>query len=126
MKRRILALISLFFLMTLCSCAANRDISGVWVQKMEITVLGEGIEEPTSIVSLCRFTFREDGSGLQEHIMVDGSYPDAVREFHYHVKEDTLTLVYAEEHMEEFFVKVNKNSLKLENSRGSYDLTRAE
>lgn len=126
MKRMLCCILVLFLMLSLTACGARSDIVGVWEQEMETTILGEGIEESVSVGSLQRFTFREDGSGLQEHIMMDGSYPDAVREFHYHVKEDTLTLVYAEEHMEEFFVKVNKNSLKLENSRGSYDLTRAE
>lgn len=126
MKRYIDLILLVSFLLMLTACSDKDAILGVWEQNMETSILGEGIDEPVSVVSLRRFTFREDGSGLQEHIMLDGSYPDVVRKFHYHMKEDTLTLVYAEEHMEEFSVKLNKNTLKLENSRGSYDLTRAE
>lgn len=126
MKRILGLMFALTVLFSLTACSGQADITGVWEQKMETTILGEGIEEATSIASLHQFTFREDGSGLQAHIMLDGSYPDAVREFHYHLKEDTLTLVFEEDHMEEFSVKLSKNALKLENPRGSYDLTRAE
>lgn len=126
MKRIFCLIFALTVLFMLTACSGQADITGTWEQKMETTILGEGIEEAVSIASLLRSTFREDGSGLQEHILLDGSYPDAVREFHYHLKEDTLTLVYAEDHMEQFSVKLSKNALKLENPRGSYDLTRAE
>ena len=126
MKWPLCCILVLLLMLALTGCSRESDIIGIWEQEMETTILGEGIDESVSVVSLRRFTFREDGSGLQEHIMLDGSYPDAVRKFHYHMKEDTLTLVYAEEHMEEFSVKLNKNTLILENSRGSYDLTRAE
>lgn len=91
---------------------------------MQTSILG--VEDATAVASLRRFTFREDGTGLQEHIMLDGSYPDAVREFHYHAKDDRLILVYESEHQEEFAVKLSRNSLKLENRRGSYDLNRVE
>ena len=126
MKRVLYFILALTILLSLTGCAGHADITGVWEQEMETNILGEGIEEAVSIASLRRFTFREDGSGIQEHIMLDGSYPDAVREFHYHMKDDALTLVYEEEHMEEFSVKVSKDTLKLENSRGSYNLTRIE
>lgn len=126
MKRYIHYILLVLLLLTLTACSNKGDILGVWEQSMETSVLGEGVEEATTVASLRRFVFCEDGSGRQEHIMLDGSYPDAIREFHYHLKEDVLTLVYADDHMEDFTVKVSKNTLKLENSRGNYELTRAE
>ena len=124
MKSILCLLLALTLLISLAACSGNTSVVGVWEQEMQTSILG--VEDATAVVSLCRFTFREDGTGLQEHIMLDGKYPDAVREFHYHAKDDILTLVYEEEHMEEFTVEINKNSLKLENRRGSYDLIRVE
>ena len=124
MKSLRCGMLAVFLMLTLCACSGGGSIIGVWEQEIQTSILG--VEEATAVASLRRFTFREDGSGIQEHIMPDGSYPDAVREFHYHLKDDLLTLVYEEEHMEAFSVKMSKNSLKLENNRGSYDLTRAE
>ena len=124
MKAMLCSVLVVSLLFALCACSGSNSIVGVWEQEIQISILGR--EEATSAASVLRFTFREDGSGLQEHIMPDGSYPDTVLEFHYHVKDDLLTMVYAEDHMEEFSVELSKDALKLENKRGSYDLTRAE
>lgn len=126
MKRLLCCILVLFLMLSLTACGVRPDIVGVWEQEMETTILGEGIEEAVSVGSLRRFTFREDGSGLQEHIMMDGSYPDAVREFTWQLKGDALILDYGGGHTEAFTVELNKTTLKLENNRGSYDLTRAE
>ena len=126
MKRSLCILLTLAFLLSLTACGGEPEITGIWEQEMEISVLGEGVEEPTAAASLLRFNFREDGTGLQQHIMPDDSYPDAVREFSWSLEGDTLTLEYAEGHAEEFSVVLTKTSLKLENPRGSYDLTKAE
>ena len=124
MKSILCLLLMVTLMISLASCSNSNSIVGAWEQEMQTSVLG--IEEASTVASLRRFTFREDGSGLQEHIMLDGKYPDAVREFHYHLKDDVLTLVYGEEHMEEFFINMSKKSLKLENRRGSYDLIRVQ
>ena len=124
MKSLLCGVLVVSLLFALCACSGSNSIVGVWEQEMQISILGR--EEATSAASLLRFTFREDGSGLQEHIMADGNYPDAVREFHYHVKDGLLTMVYAEDRIEEFSVQLSKDALNLENKRGSYDLTRAE
>ena len=126
MKRFPWVLISLLFLISLTACSDDQEIIGIWEQEMETAILGEGIEEATSIVSLRRFTFRENGTGIQEHIIADGSYPDAVREFTWKLEEDTLTLEYEENNTDVFAVMMSKTTLKLENPRGSYALTKAE
>lgn len=125
--KRLLCLIPVtIFLFSLTGCDAKSDITGVWEQKMEISVLGKGTEAPASIVSLCRFTFREDGTGKQEQIMTDGSYPDVVREFNWQLEDNTLNLNYGGERTETFKATISKTMLKLENNRGIYDLTKAE
>ena len=126
MKRLFCILLTLLFLVSLTACGGTADIIGSWEQETETAILGEGIAEPTAAASLLRFTFREDGTGLQEHILLDGSYPDAVREFTWKLDVDALALEYTEGHTEEFSVVLSKTSLKLENPRGSYDLTKAE
>lgn len=126
MKRWFGIFLSMTFLLLLTACGGKVEMTGIWEQEMETAILGEGIGEPTAAASLLRFTFREDGTGLQEHIMLDGRYPDAVREFAWRLDGDTLTLQYAQDRTETFSVAVNKTSLKLENNRGSYDLTKAE
>ena len=124
MKHLLCAVLVISLLIALCACSGSSSIVGIWEQEMQTSILGK--EGAVSVDSLRRFTFREDGRGLQEHIMLDGSYPDAVLEFHYHLKDDLLTIVYEEERMEEFSVKMSRNSLILENNRGSFELTRAE
>lgn len=126
MKRIICCIFAAILLVSLAGCSANGNIVGTWEQEMEVSILGEGVELATSAPALCRFTFREDGTGLQEHILQDESYPDAAREFTWQLEGDSLTLEYVENHTEVFSVVLAKTSLKLENRRGSYDLVRAE
>lgn len=126
MKRCLYFALLVTFLISLTACGGKTDIVGTWEQETEIAILGEGIEKATTAASSHRFTFREDGTGIQEHIVADGSYPNAVREFHWQLEGDTLTLVYAENQTEEFTAVLSKTSLKLENRRGGYDLTRVE
>lgn len=126
MKRFLYCVLSVLLLVSLTGCSDNGNIVGIWEQEMETTILGEGIEEPVSVASIRRFTFREDGTGLMEHIMPEGSHPDAVREFTWKLDGDTLIQDYGGGHTEEFSVVLNQTSLKLENRRGSYDLTRVE
>ena len=124
MQRIICCILAAVVLFSLTGCSGNGNIVGIWEQEMEISILGEGIEEATSVASLCRFTFREDGSGIQEHIMQDGKHPDAVREFTWQLQEDMVALDFGGGHTETFSVACNKTSLKLVNSRGLYELTK--
>ena len=126
MKQLLSIVLTLVCLFSLTACGGKAEITGIWEQEMETAVLGEGVAEQTAAASLLRLTFREEGTGLQEHIMLDGSYPDAVRVFSWKLEKDTLTLEYAEGHTEEFSVTLTKTSLQLENSRGNYDMTKAE
>ena len=124
MQRIICCILAAVVLFSLPGCSGNGDIVGIWEQEMEMSILGEGVEEATSVTSLCRFTFREDGSGIQEHIIQDGNHPDAVREFTWQLQEDMVTLDFRGGHTETFTVEWNRTSLKLKNSRGIYELTK--
>lgn len=126
MKRFLYTIFLGIILLSLTACGSKAEITGIWEQEMETSILGEGIEAATSVASLRRFTFREGGTGLQEHILLDETYPDAVREFTWQLEDNRLMLEYEENHTEEFSVIVSKNSLKLENPRGTYDLLRIE
>jgi len=100
-KRLLCLVLMVILLLSVAGCSGSADIVGIWEQEMEISILG--IEGTGSAMSVARFTFREDGTGIQEHIVADGSYPNAVREFHWQLEGDTLTLVYAENQTEEIF-----------------------
>ena len=126
MKRLLCYILTIAFLLSLTACEGKTNITGIWEQEMETAILGKGIEEATSVASLRRFTFREDGTGLQEHIMMDERYPDAVREFTYRLEGDILTLDFGGGQTEDFTAVLTETSLKLENRQGSFDLTKAE
>ena len=122
MQRIVCCVLAAVVLFSLTGCSGNGDIVGIWEQEMEMSILGEGIDEATSTTSLCRFTFREDGTGVREHIMLAGNHPDAVREFTWQLDGKTLTLDFGGGHTEEFTATWNKTSLKLENRRGMFEL----
>jgi len=126
MKRYLCCILAALILFSLAGCSGSGNIVGIWEQEMETAILGEGIEEGAAAVSLHRFTFREDGTGLQEHVMLEGGYPDAVREFTWKLEGDTLIQDYGGGHTEEFAVQLSQTTLKLENRRGSYELTKAD
>lgn len=122
--KRFLCTILVLLLFSLSACGTKTEITGIWEQEMSISILG--VEGESTAASIARFTFREDGSGSQEQIFHDNSHPDTVREFHWQLEGNTLVLDYGENRKEEFTVSVSKSSLKLENRRGSYDLTKSE
>lgn len=124
MKRFLSVALMAILLLSLTACSAETDLTGVWEQEMEISILG--VEENTSAASIARFIFREDGTGTQEQIIPDRSYPDAIREFTWQMEKETLTLDYGENQMQTFVVALKNGSLKLESSRGTFDLTKVE
>ena len=124
MKRFLSVALMIMLLLSLTACSAETDLTGVWEQEMEISILG--VEENVSAASIARFIFREDGTGTQEQIIPDGSYPDAIREFTWQLEKETLTLDYGENQMQTFAVALENGSLKLKSSRGSFDLTKVE
>ena len=91
---------------------------------MEISILG--LDAQTSAASILRFTFREDGTGTQEQIIKDGTHPNAIREFAYHLDGDSLILDYGDGQREEFSVVMDTSTLKLKNNRGTFELKRAQ
>jgi hypothetical protein len=78
MQRIICCILAAIVLFSLTGCSGNGDIVGIWEQEMEMSILGEGIEEATSVASLCRFTFREDGSAVQAELTSCGLGGDAL------------------------------------------------
>ena len=91
---------------------------------MEISILG--LEGQTSVASILRFTFRDDGTGTQEQIIKDGTHPNASREFTYQLEGDKLTLDFGDGQKEDFSVVMDVSSLNLENNRGTFELTKVQ
>lgn len=111
-------------LILLTACGKTSEITGIWEQEMEISILG--IDGQTSAVSILRFTFREDGTGTQEQIIKDGTHPDTSREFTYLMEENMLTLDFGDGQKTEFSAVMDTSVLKLENSRGKFELTKVK
>ena len=110
-------------LLSLAACdGGNHNITGIWEQEMQISILGS--DSASSAMSVMRFTFRQDGTGLQEQIIADGIYPDAVREFTYTQLEDEITLNFEGKNKVIFHFVIDGNSLMLQNNRGTFQLTR--
>lgn len=124
MKRFLSVALMAILLLSLTACSAETDLTGVWEQEMEISILG--VEENVSAASIARFIFREDGTGTQEQIIPDRSYPDVIREFTWQLEKEILTLDYGENQMQTFAVALENGSLKLESARGTFDLTKVE
>lgn len=122
--KRLVCCALLLSLLFLAGCSGKTDITGVWEQEMEISILGNNAEVPAAAMSTLRFTFREDGTGSQEVKILDGVHPDSVRAFSYTLEGETLILDYGEQQTEEFTVLLKGDSLRLENRRGAYDLTK--
>ena len=124
MKRLLCWILTAVLLLLLTACGDASGITGIWEQQMEISILG--IEGQASALSVLRFTFREDGTGTQEQIIKDGNHPNARREFTYQQEGDKLTLDYGGGQREEFSVVMDTSTLKLENNRGKFELTRVQ
>ena len=124
MRKIVCCTFAIIVVLVLTACSKTMDIVGTWEQEMEMTVLGK--EETSLVDSVCVFIFREDHTGVQKHILTDGSHPDAVREFSYHLDGDVLILNYDENSMEEFTVSVTGTFLQLQNRRGVYDLKKTK
>ena len=122
MKRLLCWILTAVLLLLLTACGETSGIIGSWEQQMEISILG--LEGQTSAASILRFTFREDGTGIQEQIIKDGTHPNASREFTYQLEGDKLTLDYGDGLSEEFSVVMDASTLKLKNDRGEFELVR--
>ena len=120
MKKLVLLILAAALL--LAGCGKEETLVGIWEQEITVSVLG--VEGQTEAESIVRFTFREDGTGTQEQMILDGSHPDAVRDFSWVLEKKTLTLDYGEGQTAVFTAIVEQEVLKLENHRGSYELKR--
>ena len=124
MRRFLCCILTAVLLFSLTACGETARITGIWEQEMQISILG--VEGQSSALSVLRFTFREDGTGTQEQIIGNGSYPNASREFSYRLEENRLTLDYGDGLSEEFSVVLDPSTLKLENNRGKFELTNVQ
>ena len=124
MKRVLCWILMAVFLFSLTACGDASGITGIWEQQMEISILG--FDAQNSAVSILRFTFWKDGTGTQEQIIKDGNHPNARREFTYQQEGDKLTLDYGGGQREEFSVIMDTSTLKLENNRGTFELTKVQ
>lgn len=124
MKKVLCIVFALFLSVVAAGCSDTGDIVGVWEQAMEISILG--LEKADSTMSVTRFTFLADGTGSQEQIIPDKSYPDAIRAFSYDLDGDMLTLHYGDGQMVTYTVLLNKNSFQLKSNRIDYQLERVQ
>ena len=124
MKRLLCWILTAALLLLLTACGDASGITGIWEQEMEISILG--LDAQTSAASILRFTFRDDSTGIQEQIIKDGSHPNASREFTYRLEGEILTLDYGDGQKEDFSVVMDTSSLKLENTQGTFELTKVE
>ena len=124
MKRGLCWILTAVLLLLLTACGEASGITGIWEQEMEISILG--LDTQTSAASILRFTFRDDSTGIQEQIIKDGTHPNASREFTYHLEGNKLTLDYGDGKREEYSVEMDASSLKLENTRGKFELTKVQ
>ena len=124
MKRLLCWILTAVLLLLLTACGEESGITGSWEQEMELSILG--IEGQTSAASILCFTFRDDGTGIQEQIIMDGGHPNASREFTYQLEGDKLTLDYGDGLSEEFSVVMDASILKLKNNRGTFELTKVQ
>lgn len=124
MKRLLCCFLSAVLLFSLTACGDASGLTGIWEQEMEISILG--IDGETTAASILRFTFREDGTGTQKQIIKDGTHPDTSREFTYLLEENTLMLDFGDGQKIEFSAAMDTSVLKLENSRGKFELTKVK
>ena len=123
MKKAVFAVLLLFLFFTVAGCS-NGDIVGVWEAEMEISVLG--LDKADSAASVLRFTFFEDGTGSQEQIIIDGTYPDIIRTFRYELDGSTLTLNYEDLQTEVFSIMFDSTSLQMDSNRINYQLMKVQ
>ena len=109
--------------LVLTGCGKEETLVGIWEQEITVSVLGA--QDWTETEGIVRFTFREDGTGAQEQIILDGIHPDAVRDFTWKLEETGLTLFYPKGQTDTFDVTLKDGTLQLKHNRGSFDLTRA-
>ena len=121
---RIKWILCLVALLLLAGCSGKMDITGVWEQEMEISILGT--EKPETVSSVVRFAFREDGTGTMEQLIPDGNHPDARTEFSYELKENTLTVNMGNNRISVFEMEFREGILVLQNSRMQYHLTKVK
>jgi len=106
----------------LAGCGAQSRLVGTWETSAQASVLGEGVETPTTVSGTVRFIFREDGSGAMETDF--GSVvPAASDAFDYTVDGKELTLNLASR-VETFAFKVKRDTLVLDGSHMDWELTR--
>ena len=121
---RIKWILCLVALLLLAGCSGKPDITGVWEQEMEISILGT--EKPETVSSVVRFTFREDGTGTMEQLIPDGSHPDVQTEFSYGLEENALTVDMGNNRISVFEMEFREGILVLQNSRIQYHLTKVK
>ena len=109
-------------LLLLTGCAEPSGLTGSWEAETQMSVLGP--EKQEEVTGMTRFLFRPDNTGSW-CTEIGAGYPEAVREFRYTREDDILLLTFeGEEADTEFAMILSGDSLKLENTRGSFELKR--
>ena len=125
MKRRpAVWAVLLIVLLVLVGCAAKQSMEGTWEQEITISVLGTNVDDQTEVSAIQRFQFHADGTGSMTTDAGE-DFPVASVEFRYTLEEGELTLTRADGGEDMIFtVTLEKDSLKLENTSGTFDLKR--
>ena len=123
MKKRLAALTAVLVLLAGCGgkSSGEKALIGTWEGQTEMSVLGEGVENPETVTGTVSFTFDEEKNGILE-LDVGGNYAAISQNFTYTVEKDKLTLQLPDQTMEYTFV-LDGDALGL-HGRANFDLKR--
>lgn len=125
MKHVTAFLVTLLLVFSCTACGGEATLTGTWEGPLEASVLGVGVEEPTTANETIRFTFSEAGTGsmeiLSDLILAEMPY----QPFQYTSEEDQLTLTLENEQTMTFTYTLDGDTLTLE-GRADLTLTRTE
>ena len=125
MKHVTAFLMTLFLLFSCTACGGEDTLIGTWEGPLEVSVLGESVQEPGTTTETIRFTFSEDGTGSMEItsdlILAEMPY----QSFQYTPDAEQLTLTLDNGQTMEFTYHLDGDTLSLD-GRADLTLTRTE
>ena len=130
MKKRLIALAAALLLLVGCGAESapqdglemeEKGLTGTWEGTTEMSVLGEGVEEPTTVVGTIRFIFEKEENGVME-MDFGTEIPPISQNFTFTAEGNQLTLEMPDQTMVYTFT-VKGDDLWLD-GRADFDLVR--